>query len=823
MPNRLKILRSTTASVTPPIGAAIDYGRLAANLTDRKVWIYGSTGTPTLIASYTTLHSATQGYIAGDLVVQNNILYRCLVDIGPKAFSAGDWVAVSDFRDILLYRAPASQAQATVDIGAAGISFRINANAGQTAPLQQWRDAAGTSISEIRPDGYPGEAFGRPVFRVDQVAHSFTAVGQPARFDGTNWVLADASTEPGFAIGIVRRIISANAFEIQTAGRIDGIQNGAFTSGTFLPNTRYYVSTVTPGTLTDVAPPNADEENVVLHTLTGGSAIINIAFPVGAATGGVTTDVAVTQANPYTAIGQVAGYNGTWGLADGTSATNAPLGLISAVAGNDFIVRTAGLITGIEAAAAVTFPLTPGVAYYANAAGLLTATAPTGTPVAAAPVLWALSGTSGIVMAQPQSANILRPSQNLGDLTNVATAITNLGLDNVVRNTRRVDTGTGLTGGGDLTGNRTIALTAGSIASLALADTAVQPARQINSGTGLTGGGDLSANRTLSLTGQALALHNLLGAGLVARTGTDTFVVRSIAAGDGITVTNGAGTAGNPSIAVNGTVMRGANNLSDLASAPAALGNLGLTATAAELNRATQLAGRNLLLNALGRVNQEAYVSGTPTGVAKEFTIDLWYVEVSGESLTFTGSVAGRTMTAPAGGVSQVIGGEDNRGGTHVINWPGTATCEINGVACVKGATVNLTAGTDVKVTFKNGTFSDSITGPQLERGNIPTAFEWRPLGQEFELIQRYYQKITLSGGGTAVAANNVYADAIAFHVRMRGVPVVDFSGGTVTNLSTSVADNPTVSGCRIVNTATAAGQWNYLNRVLTANSRLVI
>lgn len=44
-----------------------------------------------------------------------------------------------------------------------------------------------------------------------------------------------------------------------------------------------------------------------------------------------------------------------------------------------------------------------------------------------------------------------------------------------------------------------ISLSAGAITSLGLADTAVQPARQIISGAGLTGGGDLSANRTLAV------------------------------------------------------------------------------------------------------------------------------------------------------------------------------------------------------------------------------------------------------------------------------------------------------------------------------------
>ena len=66
--------------------------------------------------------------------------------------------------------------------------------------------------------------------------------------------------------------------------------------------------------------------------------------------------------------------------------------------------------------------------------------------------------------------------------------------------TRTVTAGTGLTGGGDLTADRTVALTAGAQTSLALADTAVQPARTITAGTGLTGGGTLAADRTLAVT-----------------------------------------------------------------------------------------------------------------------------------------------------------------------------------------------------------------------------------------------------------------------------------------------------------------------------------
>ncbi|TAA50994.1 hypothetical protein [Shinella sp. JR1-6] len=74
-----------------------------------------------------------------------------------------------------------------------------------------------------------------------------------------------------------------------------------------------------------------------------------------------------------------------------------------------------------------------------------------------------------------------------------------------VPDTRQINSGAGLTGGGDLTADRTIALNGASIASLALADTAVQPARAVNTGTGLTGGGNLTADRTIALNSVSIA------------------------------------------------------------------------------------------------------------------------------------------------------------------------------------------------------------------------------------------------------------------------------------------------------------------------------
>lgn len=82
------------------------------------------------------------------------------------------------------------------------------------------------------------------------------------------------------------------------------------------------------------------------------------------------------------------------------------------------------------------------------------------------------------------------------------------------------------------------------------ADGDVPGSRLISSGTGLTGGGDLTANRTLALTGMALAVHELSTNGLIARTGAGTAAARTIVGGGAATVTNGNGVSGNPTIDV---------------------------------------------------------------------------------------------------------------------------------------------------------------------------------------------------------------------------------------------------------------------------------
>lgn len=84
---------------------------------------------------------------------------------------------------------------------------------------------------------------------------------------------------------------------------------------------------------------------------------------------------------------------------------------------------------------------------------------------------------------------------------------------------------------------------------------AVRSSRTISTNGGITGGGDLTANRTLSLTGNALSLHNLSANGIVTKTASGTVTARTMTQSTGITITNGNGVAGNPTFAIDTSVV----------------------------------------------------------------------------------------------------------------------------------------------------------------------------------------------------------------------------------------------------------------------------
>jgi hypothetical protein len=110
------------------------------------------------------------------------------------------------------------------------------------------------------------------------------------------------------------------------------------------------------------------------------------------------------------------------------------------------------------------------------------------------------------------------------------------GLGNIVANT--------ITGNlvGNVTGN--VTGNAGTVTN------GVYTTRSIATGTGLTGGGDLSQNRTIELTGQALALHSLTTPGFFVRTTTGIASRTITGTVNQVIVASGDGAVGNPNISL---------------------------------------------------------------------------------------------------------------------------------------------------------------------------------------------------------------------------------------------------------------------------------
>jgi len=192
----------------------------------------------------------------------------------------------------------------------------------------------------------------------------------------------------------------------------------------------------------------------------------------------------------------------------------------------------------------------------------------------------------------------------------------------------------------------------------------------------------------------------------------------------------------------------------------------------------SQLGVRNAIINGNPIINQRGYVSGTATSGANQYTLDRWRVVTSGQSITWTDSGNVRTVTAPAGGVEQVIEGINLITGTYTLNWTGTATATVAGNAVAKGGNVSITGGTDTTVRFSSGT----VSLVQFEPGTVATPFERRIYGQELALCQRYYAKSTEGIAGGTSGRHNCFFYAsyttevwgsVAFPVPMRASPTV--------------------------------------------------
>ena len=206
------------------------------------------------------------------------------------------------------------------------------------------------------------------------------------------------------------------------------------------------------------------------------------------------------------------------------------------------------------------------------------------------------------------------------------------------------------------------------------------------------------------------------------------------------------------------------------------------TVNVASINSGPIGGSRNALINGNPTINQRGYVSGTATSGANQYTLDRWRVVTLGQAITWTDSANVRTVTAPAGGVEQVIEGVNLGTGTYTLSWTGTATATVGGTSVANGTTVSVTGGVDLTVRFIGGTFSLA----QFEPGTRSTIFERRSTGQEMALCQRYYETSGGTGGTALLYARpdsvNICADAVGYAVEKRATPTVTLTDSNVTS-----------------------------------------
>jgi len=229
-------------------------------------------------------------------------------------------------------------------------------------------------------------------------------------------------------------------------------------------------------------------------------------------------------------------------------------------------------------------------------------------------------------------------------------------------------------------------------------------------------------------------------------------------------------------------------------------------------NAIGQLAGmRNLLINGNFRINQRGYVSGTAVGAANTYTLDRWRVVTSGQNVPFSTSGNGNQITAPAGGIEQVIEGINIGGGSCVLNWTGTATATVDGTPRAKGESFTLAANTNATVRLIGGTASLV----QLEPGTVPTPFEHRPFGMELALCQRYYEVLPpWKDTRNTVDFSNSWSfnTQLQFKVTKRAVPTMVITG-LGTSASATMFSHIGVNGCvfGVAQNATGAGSRSHV------------
>jgi hypothetical protein len=223
-------------------------------------------------------------------------------------------------------------------------------------------------------------------------------------------------------------------------------------------------------------------------------------------------------------------------------------------------------------------------------------------------------------------------------------------------------------------------------------------------GLTITNPAGVAGNPTFALANDLSALEGLASTGFAVRTATDTWAQRSIAVGSGLSVSNGDGVAGNPTISLSGlnsaatgtlsswTLVSGSRYYSDFAHN---LGTNNVVITLYDTNDNSVVTADSVILTSTNNVrvtvigntrtlrivvvaNGLAINTATPSAGTITTQVDSVNVSTSSGTLNFTGNVS---ATDAGGGVTTVMIGARYTFFANAFDTPNSSDWALNALA----------------------------------------------------------------------------------------------------------------------------------------------
>lgn len=386
---------------------------LAFNTGDKRIFGYDGVGNSVILQHKTEAFDTSKAYLTGDqLLSAGNALLIANQNNGPGSYDASNWDPIAP-EDYVTELPSASNTNVIQPGDTTTVNIGLKAIAAQVEPLLETESDTGTKLGGVLPTGVEFGLMEGNVFDRQQFAHSFTKAGQPASYDGANWILASSAAEATLGVAVVEKVIDANNIRIRSAGRLPGIDPSVVSGGVVTPGQFYYVSETPAGQL-QLGPVQIGKwSNPVVYALTTTEFFVMPYRPHverGAEPVGSPTLYPVSQqGHPFTKIGQVGYFDGSnWALGVNSSVSTAGDAVVGTIDDADnFTMQLTGSVVSIDPTVSDEGSFTTGAVYYLSPS---TAGNLTNQPIAIgqpeAPILRALTATSGLLLLQRPMARV---------------------------------------------------------------------------------------------------------------------------------------------------------------------------------------------------------------------------------------------------------------------------------------------------------------------------------------------------------------------------------------------------------------------------------